>query len=184
MCHALLQDPRFFRLLLRIDEQLADEARAIGCACGGVLHRAHYPRKPRACPIEVRGDFALRRSFCCNRCRRRTTSMSVCFLGRRVYLGLAVVVMSAWHAGQTSAAARLSETLEIPVRTLERWRHGWRKQLPLTLLWKAAGARFMLPVVTEQCPASWLERFAGDAEERRAPSPLSVAPHGQGDQLA
>ena len=91
--------------------------------------------------------------------------MSVCFLGRRVYLGLAVVLMSARHAGQNPAAAQLSETLEIPLRTLERWRHGWREQFPLTPLWQATGARFMPPVATEQCPASLLERFAGTAEE-------------------
>jgi hypothetical protein len=91
--------------------------------------------------------------------------MSVCFLGRRVYLGLAVVLGSARHAGQNPAAARLSETLEIPLRTLERWRHWWREQFPLTPLWQAAGARFMPPVATEQCPASLLERFAGTAEE-------------------
>ena len=164
MCHAQLQDPKFFRLLLRIDAQLADEARAVGCACGGTLHRANYPRKPRACPNEVRADFELRLSFCCNRCRRRTTSPSVCFLGRRVYLALAVVLMSARHAGQTSAAAALSETLEIPIRTLERWRHWWRDEFPQTPLWQATGARFMPPVATEHGPASLLERFAGDAE--------------------
>ena len=27
MCHALLQDPKFFRLLLRVDQELADQAR-------------------------------------------------------------------------------------------------------------------------------------------------------------
>ena len=103
VCHVQLQDPKFFRLLLRIDAQFADEARAVGCSCGGTLHRANYPRKPRACPNEVRADFEWRLSFCCNLCRRRTTSRSVCFLGRRVYLALAVVLMSARHAGQTSA---------------------------------------------------------------------------------
>ncbi len=103
MCHTLLQDPKFFRLLLRIDEELAGQARAVGCACGGVLHRANYPRKPRACLSEVRADFESRFSFCCNRCRRRTTSKSVRFLGRRVYLALAVVLASARHAGQMPA---------------------------------------------------------------------------------
>src|SRR3972149_4208870 len=88
VCHALLQDPKFFRLLLRIDEELAGDARAGGCACGGVLHRANYPRKPRACLNEVRSEYATRFSFCCSRCRKRLTSMSVRFLGRRVYLGL------------------------------------------------------------------------------------------------
>ena len=110
MCHALLQSPNFFRLLLRIDEELASETQAAGCRCGGVLHRANYPRKPRACLSEVRGDFESRLSFCCNLCRRRTTSMSVRFLGRRVYLALAVVLVSARHAVQNPAARRLSGT--------------------------------------------------------------------------
>ncbi|MGP1680380.1 MAG: hypothetical protein ACTS6J_24905, partial [Burkholderiales bacterium] len=92
VCHALLQDRNFFRLLLRIDEELAAETHAAGCACGGVLHCADYPRKPRACPKEFRADFDSRFSFCCNLCRLRTTSMSVRFLGRRVYLALAVVL--------------------------------------------------------------------------------------------
>ena len=164
MCHALLQDPKFFRLLLRADQELALEAKALGCSCGGVLHRANYPRKPRACPNEIRADFEWRHSFCCNRCRRRTTSLSVCFLGRRVYLGLAVVLMSARHAGQTSAAAELAGLLKVPVRTLERWRHWWRDVFPQSLLWQAACARFMPPVAIDHCPAALLERFAGNAE--------------------
>jgi len=63
--------------------------------------------------------------------------MSVRFLGRRVYLGLAVVLSSTWHAGQMTAAARLSAELDVPVRTLQRWRQWWRQQLPLTPLWQA-----------------------------------------------
>ena len=181
MCHALLQDPKFFRLLLRVDQELAGQAKAVGCSCGGVLHRANYPRKPRACPNEVRIDFESRLSFCCHCCRRRTTSMSVRFLGRRVYLALAVVLMSARHAGQTSAAARLSGSLDIPVRTLERWRRWWRDDFPQTPLWQAACARFMPPVATGHCPAGLLERFAGTAEDRLMRllvflSPLTVRP--------
>ncbi|MBS4020122.1 MAG: hypothetical protein KGZ68_18005 [Dechloromonas sp.] len=163
MCHVLLQDPNFFHLLLRIDEELAREARAGGCACGGVLHRANYPRKPRGCPSAVRSDFAARLSFCCAACRKRTTSRSVRFLGRRVYLALAVVLGSARHAGQNPAAARLAGTLAVPVRTLQRWRAWWREQFPRTALWQARGAHFLPPVAIERCPASLLERFAGDA---------------------
>ncbi len=181
MCHALLQDPKFFRLLVRIDDELAREAKAVGCSCGGVLHRANYPRKPRACPTEVRADFESRFSFCCHRCRRRSTSMSVRFLGRRVYLALAVVLLSGRHAGQTAAAATLAGTLDIPVRTLERWRHWWRDDFPQTPLWQAACARFMPPVVIERCPASLLERFVGNAEDVLMRllvflSPLSITP--------
>ena len=165
MCHALLLDPKFLFILLQIDVELAREARAVGCACGGALHRADFPRKPRACPSEVRDDFSTRFSFCCNRCRRRTTSMSVRFLGRRVYLSLAVVLASARHAGQMPAAAWLAGELGVPLRTLQRWRQWWRDSLPLTPLWQEVCARFMPPVASDTLPAGLLERFAGDAKE-------------------
>jgi hypothetical protein len=88
----------------------------------------------------------------------------VCFLGRRVYLALAVVLMPARHAGQASAATRVSGMLDVPIRTLERWRHWWRDEFPQTPFWQVACTRFMPPIATEHVPASLLERFAGDAE--------------------
>ncbi len=120
MCHALLQDSKFFRLLLRIDQELARELKAGGCSCGSVLHCANYARKPRACPAEVRSDFESRFSFCCYRCRKRATPMSVRFLGRRVYLAIAVVVISVQRAETSASATRLAQALSVPVRTLER----------------------------------------------------------------
>ena len=165
MCHILLQDPRFFVLLLHIDQALASEAQSAGCPCGGILHRASYPRKPRCCPTSVRPHFELRFSFCCNRCRKRTTSVSVRFLGRRVYPGLAVVLMSAGRAHATSTVAKLSETLNIPMRTIHRWRQWWRDLFPLTALWQADCARFMPPVDLHLLPASLIGRFVGPAIE-------------------
>ena len=91
--------------------------------------------------------------------------MSVRFLGRRVYLGLAGVLSSGRHAGQNSAAARIAATLAIPVRTLQRWRQWWEQHFPLTPLWQANCARFMPPVAANLFPLSLLERFAGKAEE-------------------
>ena len=166
MCHALLQDPKFFRLLLRIDAELAAEVHSGRCACGGVLHRVNYPRKPRACLKEVRSEFASRFSFCCAACRKRKTSTSVRFLGRRVYLALAVVLCSARHAGQNTAAARVSTDLDVPVRTLQRWRQWWVDLFPLTPLWQAHCARFMPPVASDLFPAGLLKRFSGDAAEQ------------------
>lgn len=54
MCHILLNDPKFFALLLRIDCELAQQCQAAGCPCGGTLHQANYPRKPRGCPAQAR----------------------------------------------------------------------------------------------------------------------------------
>ena len=161
MCHALLHDPKFLSLLLRIDHDLAARRRADGCPCGGALHRADYPRKPRGCPVEVRNDHSSRLSFCCAVCRRRATSMSVRFLARRVYLALAVVLVSARPAGPTPPAARLGTALGVDRRTLARWRDWWCEQFPLTPLWQLASARFMPPVSQAQLPGELIARFAG-----------------------
>ena len=66
MCHALLRDATLYDLLLVFDRDLAAEARTAGCAfCGGVLHSARYPRKPRGGPDDLGPDYATRLSFCC-----------------------------------------------------------------------------------------------------------------------
>jgi hypothetical protein len=91
--------------------------------------------------------------------------MSVRFLGRRVYLALAVVLVSARRAGPTPAAARLGTQLGVARRTLQRWRDWWQEQFPLTPLWRAACARFMPPVPAKDLPGELLDRFAGPAHE-------------------
>lgn len=165
VCHALLQNPNFFRMLLQIDIDLAAQTRAGGCQCGGVLHRANYPRKPRACLNEIREDYEWRFSFCCHQCRKRATSMSVRFLGRRVYLGLAVVLMSSGRTEAISEVAELSKILAVPMRTIQRWRSWWTEQFPLSPLWQATCARFMPSVDLSQLPGSLIERFAGSGAE-------------------
>ena len=165
MCHALLSDPKFLELLLCIDHDLAAQTRAEGCRCGGALHRADYPRKPRGCPPEVRPVHTSRLSFCCAACRVRSTPTSVRFLGRRVYLGLAVVLVSARSGALASAADLLGQALGVARRTVVRWRVWWHEQFPTTPLWRAVGARFMPPVPEEQLPGGLVERFAGAAHE-------------------
>lgn len=91
--------------------------------------------------------------------------MSVRFLGRRVYLGLAVVLMSSGRKEATSEVAELSKILAVSVRTLQRWRSWWAEQFPLTPLWQAACARFMPPVALSQLPVSLIARFTGAAAE-------------------
>jgi hypothetical protein len=165
VCHVLLQDSRFLRLLLQIDIELAAETRADGCSCGGILHRADFPRKPRCCLDEVGDEYDFRFSFCCNLCRKRTTSLSVRFLGRRVYLGLAVVLVSARRTDATSKVAQLGQIMGVPALTIQRWRKWWVEEFPLTPLWQAACARFMPPVALRQLPGSLIDCFTGSAEE-------------------
>ncbi len=65
--YAILSDPSFWALLLRLDEDLAAEARAAGCPhCGAPLHSGDYPRKPRGIARSVLGPAYERRlSLCC-----------------------------------------------------------------------------------------------------------------------
>jgi hypothetical protein len=91
--------------------------------------------------------------------------MSVRFLGRRVYLGGAVVGVAPGRAGPTPAAARLGLALGVARRTLARWRFWWCEQFPKTPLWRAACARFMPPVSEVQLPSALITRFAGPAPE-------------------
>ena len=165
MCHALLQDPKFLTLLLRIDCEFAAQCRADGCRCGGDLHCADYPRKPRGCPRSMRAEYSSRLSFCCAVCRKRSTSLSVRFLGRRVYLALAVVLVSGSRRASTSTLARLGAELGVARQTLQRWQAWWTEQFPLTPLWRAAGARFMPPVLEAQLPGELITRFTGPAHE-------------------
>ena len=179
MCHALLQNPNFLSLLLQIDKELAAQTRAHGCPCGGPLHRANYPRKPKGCPKEVSDAFNSRLSFCCSLCRKRSTSASVRFLGRRIYLGLVVLLVPVRRAQLSAAAAQVIQALGVPERTVSRWRSWWLQIFPATPLWLADSARFMPPVQTEHLPNSLIERFKGTGADSLSHllvflSPLSV----------
>jgi hypothetical protein len=158
-----LPNPKFYRLLLRIDQELAEQARVCRCPqCGGVLHSARYPRKPRGIPCVARPDCDSRLSFCCAQCRRRTTPVSVRFLGRRVYLAAVLVTISAMRACASSAEAmRELHSLGVPPSTIRRWRHWWRTEFVALPLWQVGRAQFMPPVNDSRLPTSMLERFSG-----------------------
>ena len=183
MWHALLRDTRLYDLLYRLDEDLAARARAEGCGCGGVLHRARYPRKPRGGPPDLGAEHEGRLSFCCARegCRRRKTPPSVRFLGRRVYFGAVVVLVSALRDGLSVRRVRmLRERLGVDARTLRRWRQWWQKAFVASRFWKAGRGRLVPPVDERALPAALLERFsAQDPCERllqtlRFLAPLSI----------
>jgi hypothetical protein len=170
VCHALLSDSTLWKLLLRFDEDLAAGTRSQGCPCGGALHSAPYPRKPRGGPSDLDPEYSSRLSLCCARegCRKRTTPPSVRFLGRRVYLGAVVVLASALREGiTTKRATRLRELLGVSLRTLGRWRTWWRGAFVASSFWKGARGRFLPPVEVSAMPASLLERFSGDDDRSR-----------------
>ena len=64
MCHTPLLDSRFVEFLMRADEEMAAETRAIGCVrCGNALHLNSFSRKPRGIPPEWIEYFDFRLSF-------------------------------------------------------------------------------------------------------------------------
>jgi hypothetical protein len=163
MLHQFVLCREFFAKLLELDEQLARVVAEAGCRhCGGPLHRAHYPRKPRGAVFAVAGEaFSLRHSLCCGRpgCRRRTLPPSLRFLGRRVYLEVVVLLASLCTqlAVSLRAAAR---AMAVPRRTLGRWGRWWREWLPQTALWTQVRAHFAPPPpAAARLPRSLLERL-------------------------
>lgn len=167
MCHAVLQDRNFYLLLERADKERAAEVQAAGCRCGGRLHSARYPRKPRGEPC-WRDEVVRRHSFCCAQCRRRSTPMSVRFLGRRVYWAALVVLATALaHGVSERRLTQLKGLLGVPARTVLRWRDWWRTQFVVTPLWIAQRGRFVPPPDVATLPASLLERFSAPDEPSR-----------------
>jgi hypothetical protein len=170
VCHAFLTDANFYQLLTRIDESIAEEVRAGGCRCGGRLHSARYPRKPRGLRSALDASYERRLSFCCARdgCRRRSTPASVRFLGRKVYLGVMVVLLTALHHGLTAQRRRrLIEQLDVPAQTLWRWRRWWRERFVQSRCWRALAGQLIPPLVSDRLPGSLLERLSGSALSER-----------------
>ena len=162
MCHAFLSYARFYQLLSRIDQDLANEVQTGGCRfCGGVLHSARYPRKPRGLRAALDANYDTRLSFCCaiDGCRRRNTPPSVRFLGRKVYLGVMVVLLTALQHGLSDRRRRtLIEQLDIPPQTLARWRRWWREIFPDTRCWRAEQGHFLPPIAAADLPGALLGR--------------------------
>jgi hypothetical protein len=170
VCHAFLTDANFYQLLTRIDEAIAEEVRAGGCRCGGRLHSARYPRKPRGLRSALDASYERRLRFCCARdgCRRRSTPASVRFLGRKVYLGVMVVLLTALQHGLTAQRRRrLIEQLDVPAQTLWRWRRWWRERFVQNGCWRALAGQFIPPLVSNRLPGSLLERLRGSALSER-----------------
>ena len=169
MYQTILNDASFYKSLLRFDEDLAEEARQKGCACGGKLHQAAYPRKPRGVPGELQEEYSTRRSFCCAEegCRKRTTPASFRFLSRRVYVGAVVVLITALRHGATPArVGELQAIVGVSRRTVEQWRRWWLEEFPRSAFWKWARG-LSPPVDLKQLPLSLLESFVKPAATER-----------------
>jgi hypothetical protein len=168
MYHVLLRDASFWDFLFRVDKDLAAQARQQGCCCGGRLHGANYPRKPRGGSTPLPGSYDQRLSFCCDRdgCRKRMTPPSVRFLGRRVFLGAVVVLVAAMRQGPSPRRVReLTELFGADRHTIARWCSFWREHFPQTAFWKVMRGRFVRLAIAE-LPRALFEAFIQRADSR------------------
>jgi hypothetical protein len=170
MYHELLREASFWSFLYRIDKDLAETARGAGCPCGGRLHCAHYLRRPRGGPRNLPTECRYRLSFCCNRdgCRKRATPPSVRFLGRKVFLGAIVILVSAMRQGASPRRVReLSEMFGADRRTIARWQVFWQEHFPKSPFWKVHRGQLIAMVEILFLPGSLLEGFVRSGDDRK-----------------
>ncbi len=179
MCHAVLQNPAFFRFLCRIDQELAAATRVERPGMWRAAARGGLPSQtPRVSVGGAGGVFLALELYLWTVQRTHNVAVGAvrrppCVSGGGVDAGLT--------AGQRSAQG-LCELFSIPARTLKRWRTWWREDFPSTPFWQSVRERFMPPVTMTQLPQSLLERFdAGAMTDRlvhllRFVAPLSHAP--------
>jgi hypothetical protein len=166
---AILRDTRLYELLLGFDRQIADTAHAGRCRkCGAALHWGSWERKPRGGPAGMERRHRLRFSLCCaaDGCRKRETPGSLRFLGRKVYLGAMVVLISAMQSGlNPERMKRLKELVGVSRRTVLRWRDWWRTVFTMSPFWRAH--RALAPAARDaDLPASLLQSFDGAIERQ------------------
>ena len=162
MYHDLPRDASFWTFLFTVDQDLASTARQKACSCGGRLHCADYPRKPRGGGDDLPKEYGYRLSFCCDRdgCRKRVTPPSVRFLGRQVYLGAVVILVAAMRHGPSPRRVReLSQLFGADRRTIARWQTFWREHFPQTPFWKVARGRLVPAIDLVTLPRSLLDAF-------------------------
>lgn len=172
LCQGYLADQVLHQLMQKVDAELADKVHQGGCLhCAGKLHRADYERKPRGAPKQdrEREEKIYRDSFCCDQegCRKRHTPPSVRFLGRKVYWGLVVVLVSAMRHGLQAERLRvLRESLGVDRRTLEHWRAWWLGAFAQSSFWQAARARFLPALDPATLPGSLCDAFGVECRDR------------------
>ena len=165
----ILSDTRFYDLLLGFDRQIADAAHADRCQrCGAALHWGSYERKPRGGPAGLGPEHLRRFSLCCaaDGCRKRETPGSLRFLGRKVFFGAMVVLISAMQQGVTPVRAKqLQALIGVSRRTVSRWRDWWCTVFTESPFWRAHRG-LASAAGTADLPASLLQSFDGAIERQ------------------
>jgi hypothetical protein len=87
-------------------------------------------------------------------------------LGRKVYAGVVVVLVSAMmHGPRDRRLQRLQQELPVDRRTLKRWRQWWTQIFVRCAFWKAERGRFGRRMAEARKPLELVEAFGAQQIE-------------------
>lgn len=169
MSHKFPFNSTVHRILVAIDQEIAEAISKKGCPCGGRLHLSNYPRSPLGLPAEWRSDYDKRLSFCCDDCRKRVTPPSVRFFGRRWYPAPLLLFISAFMVSINDyrlAQIKRHFGISVSESTWKRWRRWWREAFTETRFWKQARGSIPEPKRTATQPRGMLNAFQGSLDKK------------------
>ena len=149
-----LEDPNIFKLLYKIDMDLAEIYRQKSCKhCNSSLHYSNYLRKCR----EGDDEFIKKFSLCCSKCRKRCYVPSTLFFGAVVYSSVFFIVISCLTSSAGHSINSLKRKYKLSDRTLRRWKKWWNSTFMQSSFWKEKKASFSFDMGI--FPSSILEQF-------------------------
>jgi hypothetical protein len=93
------------------------------------------------------------------------TPSSLRFLGRKVFLGVLVLLLPVLRDGPTpERLVRLCAAYRVSVRTVRRWCRFWRETFVASRAWQAVRGRFAVPVRAGRMPGALLGAFSEISE--------------------
>lgn len=164
MLSELLQSVSLFQILHQIDQDLALACQRVGCPyCHSPLHNAPYTRKPKGGPESIPEEYCVRLSLCCSRedCRRRVLPPSCLFLGRKVYWGAVILIVTTlWQQKpKDNSINMLASKFTVPRNTVVRWIHYFRDVFPKSLGWQRLRGLAPAQISNQNLPRTLLEYF-------------------------
>lgn len=180
MYHNLLIKPSFHALFVCIDDELADNIRSAGCPdCGGSLYKADYPRSSLGLPKSCREYYDRRHSLCCGYCRKRITTPSVRFFGRRRFPAVIMILISAFMSSGSRRRYHQVKRyfgINISLRTWVRWCRWWQECFVGTAFWKQAKAHLPLTALAGLFPRQLILIYPGRLSEQLEKTLRFLAP--------
>jgi hypothetical protein len=175
MYQKLYSNSTLWRTLFENDQLSAEEVHRQPCPrpdCGGKMNWNNYVRKPRGGPEhpEFSKYFGYRMSLCCGRCRKRQTPESVRFLGRKIYIGLTLLVASSRNEGcqsetdpPTEKPQMVSPVDSISTRTLGRWVMWWTQSFFKSSFWRGSQGLFATSIDMSAPVSSLISKFVNSS---------------------